>query len=183
MAGCSVASKVNGIANVAINSFSSAATTFAGQNLGARQYGRLKQGGLRIPLMSGAITCAAGLVVTWFSPWILRCFTNDPEVMEMGVFLVRLQLPFCWMYAVFNGIICFVNGIGVIRYPTIINMLMLWAVRIPTAYLISRFFEGHYMMAALPVSFAFGMICMLAFFMTKRWKEICRLAREETFHF
>ena len=36
VAGCSVAGKVNAIANIAITSFSSAATIFAGQNLGGR---------------------------------------------------------------------------------------------------------------------------------------------------
>lgn len=56
MAACSVATKVIGIANVAINSFSSAATTFSGQNLGAENYVRLKQGSIRIPLFSGLIT-------------------------------------------------------------------------------------------------------------------------------
>lgn len=180
MAGCSVAGKVIGLANVAINSLSSAATTFSGQNLGAEKYGRLKAGGVRIPLTSGIITCTAGLIVTWFSPEILKLFTRDAEVLAVGVTYVRVVLPFTWVYATFNGIICFVNGIGIIRYPTIVNILMLWAVRIPVAYLITRLISGSYLMACLPISFTFGLLCMLAFFRTKRWKEICTRAEAET---
>lgn len=176
MAACSVATKVTGIANVAITSLSSAATTFAGQNLGAENYVRLKKGSLQIPLFSGLITCCAGLVVTYFCRPILGLFTQDGAVLELAAVYIRVVLPFTWAYAVFNGIICFVNGIGEVRFPTVVNILMLWVVRIPSAYLIAHFIDGYYVMASIPISFAFGMFAMFTYFLTKRWKEIRRLA-------
>ena len=175
IAACTVGGKVNGIANVAITSFSSAATTFSGQNLGARKYKRLSQGGLKIPLFSGLITAAAGIIVTVFCRPILGFFTSDTAVLDMAARYVRIVLPFTWCYAVFNGIICFVNGLGEVRFPTIVNILMLWAVRIPCGYIISYFFDPTYIMACFPISFAFGMLCMLTYFLSKRWKEIKRL--------
>lgn len=172
IAACSVAGKITGIANVAINSFSSAATTFSGQNLGAGNYGRLKKGSLHIPLFSGLVTCSAGLIMTAFSPIILGFFTPDPAVLELAVLYVRVVLPFSWCFGVFNGIISFVNGLGEVKYPTVINMLMLWAVRIPVAYFINYFIDGKYIMACFPISFAFGMTCMLFYYRTRRWKKI-----------
>lgn len=179
MAACSVATKVIGIANVAINSFSSAATTFSGQNLGAENYVRLKQGSIRIPLFSGLITGIGGILVTIFSRPILGLFTGDPEVLEMAVCYIWIVLPFLWTFAVFNGIICFVNGIGEIRFPTVINILMLWAVRIPTAHLIARYIDSTYIMASFSISFVFGMCTMFTYFLTKRWKEIRNLALKQ----
>lgn len=179
MAACSVATKITGVANVAISSFSSAATTFAGQNLGAKNYVRLKQGALRIPLFSGLVTCAAGLLFLSCSSLILGFFTRDARVLELAALYIRVVLPFMWLYAVFNGIIFFVNGIGEVRYPTIVNILMLWVVRIPTAYLISRHINGTYLMASIPISFAFGMFTMMAYFLTRRWRLIRHLAEEE----
>lgn len=179
MAACSVATKVTGIANVAISSFSSASTTFAGQNLGAGNYVRLKKGALQIPLFSGLVTCIAGLIVTLFCRPILNLFTDDAQVLEIAVLYIRVVLPLTWTYAVFNGIICFVNGIGEVRYPTVINILMLWAVRIPTAHLIARFIGGTYIMACFPISFTFGMLAMLAYFLTARWKKIRLLASRQ----
>ncbi|MBQ8878304.1 MAG: MATE family efflux transporter [Lachnospiraceae bacterium] len=176
MAACAVATKLTGIANVAITSLSSAATTFSGQNLGAQKYTRLKQGGLRIPLTSGLITACAGITFTVFCRPILGLFTDDTAVLDLAVTYIRVVLPFTWMYAVFNGIICFVNGMGEIKYTTVVNILMLWAVRIPTGYLIAYFISGTYCMACIPISFAFGMTCMLAYFLTKKWQNICRLA-------
>ena len=179
MAACSVATKVTGIANVAITSLSSAATTFSGQNLGARNYVRLKRGSLQIPLFSGLITCTAGLIVTFFCRPILGLFTQDAAVLALAVRYVRIVLPFTWTYAVFNGIICFVNGIGEVRYPTVINILMLWAVRIPSAHLIAHFIDGQYIMACFPISFTFGMVSMFLYFLTGRWKNIKQLAAEQ----
>ncbi len=172
MAGCSVATKVTGLANVAITSFSAAATTFSGQNYGARILDRLKKGSRQIPFYSGLITGIAGILVTIFCRPILGLFTKDAEVLEMAVLYIWIVLPFTWFYAVLNAIINYINGLGEVKYPTIINILMLWAVRIPSAYLIAYFLDGKYIMACYPISFFFGMTAMIAFYFTKRWKRI-----------
>lgn len=176
IAACSVSSKVTGIANVAITSLSSAATTFSGQNLGAENYVYLKKGGIQIPLFSGLITCIAGLIVTFWCRPLLEFFTRDAEVLDIAVRYIRIVLPFTWAYAVFNGIICFVNGMGEVRFPTVVNLLMLWAVRIPCAWLITYYIDGGYVMACLPISFVFGMCCMFSYFFSKNWKKIGKLA-------
>lgn len=176
IAACSVSGKVTGIANVAINSLSSAATTFSGQNLGAKNYVYLKKGGMRIPLCSGLLTGAAGFIVTLYCRPLLEFFTKDAAVLEIAVRYIHIVLPFTWCYAVLNGIICFVNGMGEVKYPTVVNILMLWAVRIPCAYLITYLIDGQYVMASIPISFVFGMVCMLCYFMTGKWKEVKKLA-------
>lgn len=180
MASCSVATRLISIANVAINALASSATTFAGQNLGAKQYSRLKKGGTVIPACSGLITLIAGILVTAFCYPLLRFFTKDAEVLELAVLYIRIVMPWTWTYAVFSCIIDFINGMGEIKYPTIINILMLWAVRIPSAWLIAGFIDGKYLTACYPFSYSFGMFCMLAYFFTGKWKKIKQLAAAET---
>ncbi|MCI8442489.1 MAG: MATE family efflux transporter [Provencibacterium sp.] len=179
VAACSVASKVTGIANVAIQSFASAATTFSGQNLGCQNYLRLKKGGKQIPFYSGLFTGAAGLTVTLFCRPVLGLFTRDMAVIELAVIYIRVVLPFTWAFAVFNSIVCFINGMGEVKYPTVINILMLWVVRIPSAYLIGRFIDGKYLMACFPISFLFGMLCMLAYFLMGSWRQLRQLAAQQ----
>ena len=179
IAACAVASKITGIANVAIGSFSSAATTFSGQNLGAQNYARLRKGGTTIPFWSGCITLTFGMLITIFCRPILMLFTKDSAVLNLAVLYTHVVLPSTWTYAIFNCIIAFINGMGIVKYPTVINILMLWAVRIPSAWLINRYIDGKYVMACFPISFTFGMCCMLAFFLTKRWKTIKQKALEQ----
>lgn len=175
MAGNSVAGRVTGVSNIAINALSAAATTFSGQNYGARNFDRLRQGYIKIPVVSGMVTLAAGLCVLLVHRPILRIFTRDEAVLLYAARYVVVLLLSQWFFAIFNGIICIVNGVGLIRYTTVVNILMLWAVRIPSAYLITRYFDGTYIMLCFPISFSFGMIMMIGYYVfSKKWKEIIR---------
>jgi Na+-driven multidrug efflux pump len=104
---------------------------------------------------------------------ILRFFTQDETVlMYAGRYVVAVLLS-QWCYAVFNSISNIVNGVGYVKYTTAINLLMLWAVRIPCAYFISRYFDGTYVMLCFPVSFAFGMLCMIGYYIfSPAWRNI-----------
>ncbi len=179
VAGCSVAGKVSGIANIAITSYSSAATVFAGQNYGAKKYSRLCRGAWQIPLCSGVVSLAGGLVVTAFCRPLLALFSRDAAVLDFAQRYTYYVLPFTWGYAVFNCIMCFVNGIGEIRYPTVVNVLLLWVVRIPIAYLIAWAGYGEYAMVSVSISFMVGVIAMLPYFRTHRWADIRALAAGE----
>lgn len=179
VAGCSVANKVNGVATIAITSYSSAATVFAGQNYGAKKYTRLCRGAWQIPLCSGAAALAGGLVVTACCRPLLALFSHDPAVLDFAQRYTYLVLPFTWGYAVFNGIMSYINGIGEIRYPTVVNVLLLWVVRIPVAYLIAWAGYGEYAMVSVSISFMVGMVAMLFYFRTHRWADIRAMAAGE----
>ena len=173
MAGASVAGRITGITNVAITAVSAAASTFSGQNYGAENFDRLRDGYIKIPAMNGIATLALGLMFISFRMPILGLFTQDETVlMYAGRYVVAVLLS-QWCYAVFNCISNIVNGVGYVKYTTIINMMMLWAVRIPCAYIINRFFDGTYIMLCFPISFAFGMICMIGYYVfSPDWKKI-----------
>ena len=176
IAACAIGSKMIGFSNIMISSLSMATATYAGQNYGARRFDRLRRGAW-IPFLSGAITLTAGLIALAFVRPLLSLFTDDAAVLEMGMTYMYVIQPFTWCYAVFNGLISLANGIGEMRYPTVVNILMLWVVRIPVGHLIARVIGGRYVMAAISVSFVFGMAAMLLFLRSRRWREICRLAR------
>ena len=173
MAGNSVAGRITGLSNIAITGLSSAATAFSGQNYGAGNYSRLKDGHLVIPLSSGLITLAFGLFFICIRMPILRIFSKDETVLMYASRYVVVMLLSQWFYAIFNGIMCIVNGLGKVRYTTVINILMLWAVRIPAAWIITRYFDGTYIMLCFPISFSFGMLCMVAYYIfSPSWKEV-----------
>jgi Na+-driven multidrug efflux pump len=90
---------------------------------------------------------------------------------------VQVVLPFCWMYSVFSCMISFVNGMGLLKYSTTVNLVVLWVVRIPVAILIALFLDGGWVMAAIPISFFTGLVLMSAFFFSHRWKDVRALAR------
>ena len=173
IAGQSVAGRITGLANIAISGMSSAATTFSGQNFGAGNHERLRKGSLRIPIWTGIVTMAMGLV--WMLPrgLILRVFSSDETVLMYADRYVVIMLLSIWIFGVFNSMLCMVNGVGEVRYTTVVNLLMLWAVRIPCAHLISRLIGGTWIMLSFPVSFMFGLLCMAGYYLfSKKWRAI-----------
>ncbi len=180
MAACAVASKMTNIADITIIAFSTASTTFAGQNLGAGNYARLRKGAVWIPLFSGIVAFLACACITACCRPILRLFTQDAAVLHMAVRYVHIVLPFFGVYAILDAMIYFINGIGVVKFPTVVNVLMLWAVRIPCAYLIGRFINGHYIMASISVSYVFGLAAISLYFLSGHWRNIKKMARQQT---
>lgn len=173
MAGASVAGRLTGITNVAITAVSAAAATFSGQNFGAKKYDRLRQGYILIPFINGAVTLGLGLLFISFRMPILGFFSKDPIVLKYAARYAVAILLSQWCFAVFNSISNIVNGVGFVKYTTLINLMMLWAVRIPAAYIINRYFDGTYIMLCFPISFAFGMICMIGYYIfSPDFKEI-----------
>ena len=67
----------------------------------------------------------------------------------------------------------YLNGLGEIRYPTFVNVLILWGVRIPAAWGLAAVGLGGWAMAGISLSFIAGMIAMLPYYRTHRWKELC----------
>ena len=178
MAGQAVAGRITGMANIAVSGMSSAATTFSGQNYGAGRYDRLRRGRWVIPAAAGAITLTSCLLFLAGRTPLLRLFSSDPQVLFYANRYVSVQLLSLWMFSVFNAMLCLVNGAGLVRYTTIVNLLMLWAIRIPSAYAIRTFFDGTWIMLCFPISFLFGMLCMIGYnLFSREWKEI--LSRNE----
>jgi Na+-driven multidrug efflux pump len=173
MAGWSISGRVTGLANMAISGISSAATTYSGQNYGAGRIDRLREGQVAIPFYSGAITLSFGLIFMLLRLPILGLFTSETNVLALAGRNVIIMLSGQWMFAVFNAISCIVNGTGRVKYTTLINLMMLWAVRVPTAYLISHFIGGRYLMYSFPISFGFGMLCMIGYYLfSPSWKKL-----------
>lgn len=176
IAAAAISGKLTGIANIAIMALASASTTFSGQNHGAGNYVYLKKGCRQLLWVSALVPGCACLALTLSCRPVLALFSQDPKVLDLAVHCTWLTLPFLAVYAVFNTLIDFVNGMGVIRFPTVVNLLTLWAVRLPCGWIIVRFFDGTDVSFSISISYLFGLVCMLAYFFTDHWKEICRQA-------
>ena len=172
MAGASIAGRITGIANIAITALSQAGATYSGQNYGAKNIARLRQGYIKIPVISGLVTLISGLIFISIRMPVLRFFNHDEMVLMYASRYVVVQLLSSWMYAVYNGITSIVNGTGRLKYTTIVNLMMLWAVRIPGAYIIMKCFDGTWIMLSVSMSFLFGMLAMISYYLfSKDWKR------------
>lgn len=110
---------------------------------------------------------------------LLLLFTQDEAVLAFAVRYIRVVLPFQWCYAAFNAIMSFANGMGEIRYSTIVNIILLWGVRIPASYLLAWLGYGGYAMAGVSFSFVVGLLAMLFYYKSHAWADICAHAEAQ----
>ena len=110
---------------------------------------------------------------------LLLLFTQDEAVLAFAVRNIRVVLPFQWCYAAFKAIMSFANGMGELRYSTIVNIILLWGVRIPASYLLAWLGYGGYAMAGVSLSFVVGLLAMLFYYKSHAWADICARAEAQ----
>jgi putative MATE family efflux protein len=166
------ASRVDQLAFMPAMTFSLAVSTLAGQNLGANRPHRVRQVFLWGCLLSGGITLTASLLVVSAPRAMVRIFTDDPTVINLGADYLRI-VGACYVFFavmfVSNGII---NGAGHTLVTTAISLVSLWVVRVPLAYWLSRrlgSIDGVWYAVAL--SFAVSMLSSLGYYLTGRWRR------------
>ena len=95
IAGNSASSNLEGFIYTAMNSVYQAAMAFAGQNMGARKYTRLKRVLLCSVIIVSAIGIGMGAIMYLLRHTLLGIYSSDAHVIEFGV--TRLEL-FCITY-------------------------------------------------------------------------------------
>ena len=84
MAGWTSYNKIDSFALLPITTISLAVTTFVGQNLGAGDHARAKQGTRTALLLSEAVTVVVLLPLMLLSPQLISLFNQEPEVLRYG---------------------------------------------------------------------------------------------------
>jgi putative MATE family efflux protein len=113
----------------------SAAGTLVGQNLGAGKPER-SQESARVCLYTIAMFALASMPFIFFPQVVVRLFTSDPNVLALGsLYLVTLGItsPAFAASMVYAGGL---RGAGDTRSPMISDLILLWLVQLPLAYVL-----------------------------------------------
>ena len=127
MSGCGAYGKVEGFAFLPITSFTAAITTFVGQNLGAGELKRTRQGARFGILCSVVIAEVIGLLLYWLAPLLIRAFTQEPAAIAFGVQKMHTCSLFYCLLALTHCLAAVMRGAGRAVIP-MISMLTFWCV-------------------------------------------------------
>lgn len=107
-----IGNKINSTTNLISNAFNTAGASMVGQNIGAKKYSRVKE----IIIAIFKITCSIAVVFTilmlLFPMEIYSCFTNDSEVIAIGMEYISIAILIFWGSAARSGMNAFINGSG-----------------------------------------------------------------------
>lgn len=179
VAGFTAYMKVDGFNIMPIMSFSLAATTFTGQNLGAGKCDRVKKGMRTVVLMGLIYTACMTGIMLLFAKSIIGWFSNDPEVIAYGVIAVWSLAPFYTLLSLIHDLAGTIRGTGHTVEPMLIILFSLCLFRIFWIHLIApRFGSIWGVLYTYPSSFLVGAILMSLYAWKGRWKTALNV--EET---
>jgi putative MATE family efflux protein len=130
-----IAQRVESMNTMPAFGFSMAATTLAGQSLGAGDLPRARRSVLEAIRISTLLAIAWALVCAFAPRFMLGLFTNDPAVIELGVlplrFVALAQPLMSLSFTLAGGL----RGMGDTRSSMTITAVGSWVVRVPLAIL------------------------------------------------
>jgi len=170
VAAYSAAMRIDSFVKMPAITFSSALSTFVGQNLGAFQEQRAKTG-LRATLLFSTIYCIfVSLLIILFGQNIMSLFTQDPEVIKVGQDYLVIVSSFYLLFSIMFNLTGFLRGAGATLIPMIATFTALYLVRIPVAKFLSGIIGVNGIWWAEPMGTFIGMMILLVYYRSGKWK-------------
>lgn len=116
---------------------SNAAATLVGQNLGAGKPERAEKSTWISAFANMAFLGIVGVIFFTNAELLMRIFTADSEIIEIGARCLKVMSYGYLAYAFGMVIIQAFNGAGDTLTPTLINFVCFWMVEIPLAYILA----------------------------------------------
>ena len=170
MAGCGSYSKIEGFAFLPVTCFSMGLATFVGQNLGARQHDRVRQG-VRFALPCAMLMAEGiGLLIWLGAPWLIALFNADPDVVAYGVRQARVVALFYPMLTLSHCMAGVFRGAGKSTVPMLV-MMGVWCVFrvLYITVMVALFHDITVVFTAYPVTWTISSILFVIYYFKADW--------------
>lgn len=136
MAAYGIGNKVNGLISLPSNGIGSAVATIVGQNMGAKQPERAKEGYLLSMRMIIVFLFAGGMILSRkpISTAIVSIFSDDREVIAMAADFLSIMAFWVFTNGVYNSTMGLFQGSGHTEVTMAVDVTRLWVFRFATLY-------------------------------------------------
>ena len=154
--------------------FAIAAATMVGQSIGAGKYIRAKLENWEANRLAAAGMALMGVVFFLFPHMLMRGFTQDDAVVELGTQFLRIaalmQVPLALTMVLAGSL----RGAGDTRFIMWATTIGMWGVRVPLAYVLGVWLQLGvvYVWGAIIVDWSVRMGLLLWRYQSERWRGI-----------
>ena len=166
--------KVDGIYWMVINAFGVAITTFVGQNFGARLYERMKKSiNVCLGIAAGVTLLLSGVLMVVAEP-LLGLFSDDAQVLEIGLSIVRLIVPTYITYIFIEILSGAMRGAGDSLIPTIMTLTGVCLLRVFwVTVVVSAHHELNVLLLSYPITWIVTSSMFMVYYLRGRWLKRC----------
>ena len=163
-------SKVDGLFWMIMGALGISVTTFVGQNFGAQKYRRIRRS-VRVGLLMGfAIAGLCSLVLMTFGHTLLGWFTTSENVLNIGLRIAELTIPFYFTYVSVEVLSGAVRGTGDSFWPMIISASGICLLRMAWVFLVLPIFPGFdTIIVIFPISWAATSVIFAGYYLQGGW--------------
>lgn len=170
--------RVDGFAMMPNFSFGTAMTTYAGQNVGAGQYERVKQGAKQGTLIAAGTSAAITGLILLFGPYLMGIFTKTRELAILSADMMKILAVGYIAVAVTQSLSGIMRGAGDTMTPMWISLITTVIVRVPLAYGLvyltktPELPQGRYecLWVSMLCSWVLGALITFFFYRLGKWK-------------
>ncbi len=170
VAGVSAMHSIEGFAFLPVNSISMTMATFVSQNIGARNYDRVKKGA-RIGVITGpVISELIGIILFIWMPFFIGVFDSDPDVIAAGTAYGNIKAPMFLLCAFTHCIAGVLRGAGRADIP-MYAILGFWGI-VRVGYIViatSVLPKPEVVFAAYPITWTLSTAMLLIVFFKADW--------------
>ncbi len=171
VAGGAASGQIEGFLYLIMNAVALSATTFVGQNYGAKKLERCKSGTKVCLLLVIFLGLLLGLLTTFFAEGLIRMFVSETESVICGKERLVIIAVTYFMCGIMEVISYSLRGYGDSFAPMVISLLTVPGVRILWCFAVLPLFRTVEMLyVAFPVSWGITAIVLTARYITFRKK-------------
>lgn len=170
MAGCGAYMKVEGFGFLPVTCFAMSMSTFVSQNLGAKEYERVKKGARFGIICSMSLAELIGVIVYIASPYFIAAFNHDPAVIAFGVQQARVVSLFYCLLAFSHCVGGIMRGAGRATVPMFVMMLCWCIIRVTYITIFTKLIPNIAVIFwAYPITWILSSIIFLIYFLKADW--------------
>lgn len=170
-AGYNGANKIDMFAFLPVQSFSTAVTTFVGQNIGAGKPDRVHKGTVATLKLSLAFSIVLSILTLLTGEYLMQMFSTEPAVIASGMAYLWRMMPFYFIFAIMFVLNCVMRGAGEMKIPMLSSILSLWLARVPASYILAHFFGVENMHYSFAIGWLIGIAVTLPYYLSGKWKK------------
>lgn len=172
IAGITAAMRIEGYIVIPIFSYNAGIATFTGQNIGAGNMERVRQG-YKATLKLAVITCVLVITVALFGAgYLVSIFNLSGDAYEYGVTYLRFVAPFFFIFAIYQATSAMLQGAGDVFWCMMYSAISL-AVRLTFSYSLAYTTPLSYRAIWVCIPIGWIVALAMALFRLKRgkWKQ------------
>ncbi|WP_270469318.1 MATE family efflux transporter [Faecalibacillus faecis] len=170
IAGYSVTIKIDGFVNLPLQAFNMAITTFVGQNIGAKQYNRVKKGAYITTFLAMVTIGFFVVIMYFFGRDFIALFNQEKDVIDAGRLMQLTFLPFYIFLPinqVINGVL---RGAGRSAVPMYVMIFSFVFLRQIYLFLVTKVTSGVvYVFLGWPTTWVVCSLIFIVYFFKVQW--------------